>query len=276
MVLRMTKAAAGRAVSVGAAVLPGHTDYETICRGWRDAEELGVDALFVPDHFFPGPAEPDGGNLECFSLLAGMARITERVTIGSLVACSAFRNPNLVADMARTIDHISGGRFMLGVGAGWIERDFAEYGYEFGTKGSRLRRLEGDLLVIRQRLTALNPPPKGRLPLLVGGMGERVMLRLVATFADVWHGFGTRDLMEHKLDALARWCDDVGRDPSAIELAATVQTADGRFVDPDGLVELGFTRFVVDVRGPDYDFGRLQELIGWRDRMNSEATVQRQ
>jgi alkanesulfonate monooxygenase SsuD/methylene tetrahydromethanopterin reductase-like flavin-dependent oxidoreductase (luciferase family) len=109
--------------------------------------------------------------------------------LGALVSCNTYRNPDLLADMARTIDHLSGGRMYLGIGAGWFEREYADFGYPFGTAGGRLEALVDGLERIRRRVAVLNPPPVGALPVMIGASGEKVGLRIVAQYADAWNTF---------------------------------------------------------------------------------------
>jgi alkanesulfonate monooxygenase SsuD/methylene tetrahydromethanopterin reductase-like flavin-dependent oxidoreductase (luciferase family) len=134
--------------------------------------------------------------------------------------------------MARTIDHISDGRFILGIGSGWFERDYQEYGYEFGTGPGRLKLLEAGLPVIKERMSKLNPGPvNGKIPLMIGGSGERVTLRLVAQYADQLNTFGPPENFKRKNDILNEWCTKVGRNPKDIERTVAVKPEELEKVD---------------------------------------------
>jgi len=258
--------ATSKPIRVGLQLHPQHADYQTIRRTASEAEELGADVVFNWDHFFPLYGEPDGQHFECWTMLGAWAESTSRAQIGALVTCNSYRNPELLADMARTVDHISGGRLILGIGSGWKEKDYDEYGYEFGTAGGRLDQLAEDLPRIEARLAKLNPAPTRKIPVLIGGGGEKKTLRLVAKHADIWHSFGDAETLERKLEILRQHCADVGRDPAEIEISVGVS---GSPEDRGAkLHELGATLFTVGAGGPDYDLSDLSAWIAWRDRQN--------
>ena len=256
-----------RPVRIGIHIHPQHGDYRDLRAAAVRAEEKGVDIIYNWDHFFPLYGLPDGKHFECWTMLASWAEVTERAEIGALVTCYSYRNPHLLADMARTVDHISEGRLILGLGAGWTERDYTEYEYPFGTFGGRLRDLEVGLYRIKRRLARLNPPPTREIPILIGGVGEKHTLRIAGRYADIWHGFGGPGTIHRKTRILDGWCRAAGRDPSAIErsVGANLDEID----KADALLEAGATQITLGVDGPAYDMAALDEWIAWRDGKNA-------
>ncbi|OQO92132.1 LLM class F420-dependent oxidoreductase [Saccharomonospora piscinae] len=255
-----------RPFRIGLQIQPQHADYDRIRRAAAEAEDMGVDILFNWDHFYPLSGDPEGKHFECWTMLGAWAEATSRVEIGALVTCNSYRNPELLADMARTVDHISDGRLILGIGAGWFQKDYDEYGYEFGTAGGRLADLADALPRIEKRFAALNPAPTRKIPMLIGGGGERKTLRLVARHGDIWHGFGDVEVAARKVEVLDGHCADVGRDPAEIERSVGVSGSPADSADQ--LAELGITLFTVSTGGPDYDLSTLREWLAWRDSRN--------
>ncbi|MDN4489597.1 LLM class F420-dependent oxidoreductase [Demequina sp. SYSU T00068] len=259
-----------RPVRIAVQIQPQHATYETIRAAAATLEGMGVDVLFNWDHFFPLRGEPDGLHFESWTMLAALAEQTSRVEIGALVNCNSYRNADLQADMARTIDHISAkggtGRFIFGTGSGWFERDYDEYGYDFGTVGGRLDALADALPRIEARWERLNPAPTRKIPVLIGGGGERKTLRIVARHADIWHSFSDAATLERKLGILAEHGRAVGRDVSEIEISTEVS----RMTEAQAgeLHALGATLFTIGLSGPDYDVSRVEPWLAWRDRLN--------
>jgi alkanesulfonate monooxygenase SsuD/methylene tetrahydromethanopterin reductase-like flavin-dependent oxidoreductase (luciferase family) len=203
------------------------------------ADELGYDEILTWDHLYPIVGSPDGPMLEAWMVLSAWAEATSRAHIGLMVGANTFRNPALVAKMATTLDHISGGRAMLGIGGAWFEREHTAFGFEFGASpGERLRWLEEAVRIMRGMLNGEQPsgdqfyttrkvrndplPLQARLPLLVGGGGERRTLRIVARYADACNVGGGFERVKHKDEVLRRHCEEVGRDESEIERTAGV------------------------------------------------------
>jgi probable F420-dependent oxidoreductase len=237
-------------VKIGVQIHPQNSTMAALRAGWQGVDELGVDSLWTWDHFFPplyGAA--DESHFEGWQILAAM------------VTGSGYRNPDLLADMARTFDHLSGGRAVLGIGSGWMDKDEIEYGYPLRTPGQRLEALAVALPRIRRRLGLLQPGPIGRLPILIGGNGERRTLRLVAQYADMWNGYGDAEAIRAKNVVLDRWCADLGRDPREIERTVWIERA-----EPDlmrSLVDAGADHLILGLRAP-YDLREVERLVAAR------------
>ena len=200
-------------------------------------ERLGYHGVWVMDHFMDNTPQGGGDVHEGFSLLAALAAVVPRVRLGTLVAGNTYRHPAVVANQARTIDHVSGGRFVLGLGAGWQANEHEQYGIDLPAPGPLLRRFEEACRVVRSlrdqevtdldgtyyRLAAarMEPKPLGPLPLMIGGAGEKVMAGFVARQADEWNVWGDVELFTHKNSVLSAACEREGRDPAT--LRRTVQ-----------------------------------------------------
>ena len=261
-----------RPIRIGVQIAPQHALYEKIRDTAGELEELGADILFNWDHFYPLSGPADGEHYESWTMLAALAEQTSRVELGALVNCNSYRNANLQADMARTIDNISAkgtgvGRFIFGTGSGWFERDYDEYGYEFGTVGQRLDALAANLPVIEARWAKLNPPPTRDIPVLIGGGGEKKTLRIVAQHADIWHSFSDSPTLERKLGILGEHCAAVGRDIGEIEISTELRAR--TVAEAEEVLALGTTMFTIGITGPDYDLAPVKDWLAWRDSKNA-------
>jgi F420-dependent oxidoreductase-like protein len=203
-------------------------------------DRLGYDSVWTWDHFVPLDGDPKGPMFEAWELLAAWGALTTRVHLGTLVTGNTYRHPPVLAKMVATLDHITGGRAMLGLGAAWHEGEHAMYGLRFPTTGGRLARMDEAARVLRLLLdepiasfagkhyvltdaVAEPKPVQERLPLLIGGGGEQRTLRTVARYADYWHGHGSPEVIAHKLEVLAAHCAEVGRDVREITPLTSVR-----------------------------------------------------
>lgn len=202
----------------------------------RHCDETGWDGAYFADHFMPDSPDgspADGPTLECWSVLAALAASTARLRLGPLVSGNLYRHPAVLANAAATIDRISDGRFIVGLGAGWQVNEHAAFGIDLMATGPRLDRLEEACVVItsmlREPRTTLDgvhyqitdapcdpKPVQDRLPLLVGGRGERRTMRIAARYADEWNAWSTPEDFRRMVGILERHCADAGRDPAAI------------------------------------------------------------
>jgi probable F420-dependent oxidoreductase len=196
-----------------------------------------------------------------------MAARTERVEVGCLVTCNTYRNPALLSNMAKTVDHISNGRLILGLGAGWFQRDYEEYGYSFGTAGSRLAALERSLEIIKHRWEVDVPKPLRPIPILIGGGGEQKTLRIAAKHATMTHFFGDVSTFTHKMGVLNRWCEQIQRDPAEIERACSVRSS-ASDAERDDYVAAGASVFSLGM-SRTWDYDSVESLVRWRDARNN-------
>jgi F420-dependent oxidoreductase-like protein len=208
--------------------------YETMTRVAQTADECGYESVWLVDHFHTVPQPSQEVTFECWTTTAALARDTRRVRVGQMVTCNGYRNPALLAKMASTVDVLSHGRLNFGIGAGWYEHEYHAYGYEYPDVPERLRRLGEAVQVILAMWTqeeaifegtyyqvrgAINQPKgvqKPHIPLLIGGSGEKVTLKLVAQYGDACNVFGDPVTLENKFAILKQHCQNVGRDYDSI------------------------------------------------------------
>ena len=215
------------------------TDWPAFEASARRVDELGYDSLWTWDHLYAIFGDPLQPIFEGYTTLAAWAKVTTDVRLGLLVGANTFRNPGLVAKTVTTLDHISGGRAILGIGGAWMEPEHTAHGIEFGAGfGERLTWMDESVASMRalldgkavtspaggryefQDLVLLPRPVQERLPIMIGGSGERKTLRTVATYADQWNAMGSVEKLRHKVEVLRGHCDAVGRDFAEIQLTA--------------------------------------------------------
>ncbi|HET9756128.1 MAG TPA: LLM class flavin-dependent oxidoreductase [Candidatus Limnocylindrales bacterium] len=224
----------------GAAFWIQRTDWPDLRDACLAVERAGWDSLWLDDHLLSDEADWTDPKLEGWASLAAVSSITTRVRLGLLVSSTTFRNPGLIAKLATTLDHQSGGRVVLGLGGGWFEREHDAFGIDFGAGfGERLDRLDEATGVIRrlldgERVTHDGPfyrlrdalceprPVQARLPILIGGSGPTKTLRTTARYADLWNGYGNPDRIAEVSDVLRTRCDEIGRPFEGIERTVTV------------------------------------------------------
>lgn len=215
---------------------PGNT-WPDLLELVRHAEATGWDGVYFADHFMPNTAEATGPTAECWTTLSALGALVPRIRIGALVTGNTYRHPAVLAKMAAQADIISGGRIVLGLGAGWQENEHEKYGIPFHTLKGRMDRFEEACQVVTSLLNndrstfagkfyqlddaPLDPKPiQQPVPLLIGGGGEKRTLRIAAEFANEWNVWGTPDVLEHKMSVLDKHCADIGRDPNTIHRSA--------------------------------------------------------
>lgn len=272
-----------RRIRFGVQTWQQHTDYKAVRDTWLEAEELGLDTAFVFDHFLPVFSKDiDGPCHEGWTLLSSLCAETERIEAGILVSGNTYRAPALLAKMAATVEEISRGRLILGMGAGWFEREHSAYGIPFYTPGERARRLTESVEIVKKLFTQnrttydgryydivdapFQPRSVGRThpPILIGGMGPKVVQPLAAKHADIWHFFvpsgeaAEAQRINQHFDDL---CRKVGREPRAVERAMFVpwekQTTREMRHQIEGLVGAGVDHFVLSMKAP-FDRARLR------------------
>jgi F420-dependent oxidoreductase-like protein len=224
-------------IRFGVQTAPQHVTFEALRETWRLIDGSGYDTAWLFDHFFPILSDPSGPCYEGWTTLTALACETSLTQIGILVTGNTYRHPAVLAKMGATLDHTSGGRLIMGIGAGWFEMEHTAYGIHFGTTAERIHRVDEACEVIKRLWTEkqatfdgkyyqlleayCEPKPlqQPRPPLMIGGSGEKLMLRVVAKHADIWNTFGSPEVFRHKIEVLKEHCAAVGRNVDEIEVS---------------------------------------------------------
>ncbi len=262
-------------------------DWSQLLDLWQKADAWGYDSLWNFDHFYPILVAPEGPCLEGWTTLAALAQATKRARVGTLVNGNTYRHPAVTAKMAATLDHVSGGRFNLGIGAGWFELEHQAFGLDFKTVPGRLAALDEACTIIRgmmtQQKTTLHgkhytvtdalglpkPVQKPYPPIMIGGVGKKVLLRLVAKHADMWNTAGHAEKMKGLIDVIDRHGEAVGRDTSAIEKTVLMPLCYRASEERERLT----TKMIAGMEQSSPDVARKRIMIGNADECL--ATVER-
>jgi len=268
-------------VKIGVLCWNQYTEWPALLEAGLRADRLGYDTLWTWDHLYPIVGDSNGPILEGWLVTTAWAQATQRVRIGLMVGANTFRNPAVVAKMATTLDHISNGRAILGIGAAWFEEEHEAFGLEFGSgPPERLRWLAEALPIMRGMLDGTEPtatgpryaskrtrnlpaPVQAHLPIAIGGGGEQVTLKLVAKYGDMNNVGGTVDELRHKEEVLLRHCETVGRDPSEIERTTGIGTVfirDDR-AEAERLFHEAFERNRVVRHWTDQPVGTVEDVV---------------
>lgn len=225
--------------------------FPTVIAQAREAESAGFDAVFVMDHFYQLPVlgAPEEPMLEAYTALGALATATERVQLGTLVTGNTYRNPTLLAKAITTLDVVSQGRAILGIGTGWFELEHEQLGFEFGTFTDRFNRLDEALQIIlpmikgerptfsgkwyRTQEAMANPRYRDRIPLLIGGSGEKKTIPLAARYFDHFNVMAGFDKLPAKLKVVQQRCEDIGRDPATLETSTLTTVLLDETAKPD-------------------------------------------
>ena len=283
--------------------------YDQVLALAQHVERTGWDGIWYADHFMPNAEDTSTPWPEAWITLAALGAQVPRLRVGSLVSGNTYRHPAVLAKMAATLDHITNGRVVLGIGSGWQENEHRQYGIPFYTVGERLRRMDEACTVIKSLFTesssnfdgefyqlqnaTLEPKPvQNPLPLLIGGGGEKVTLKLTAQHADEWNVWGDPSILEHKMAILDAHCAELGRDPAAIKRTAVAllfmsddqdylqKMRDAKLQQPHLIGTVEDIRSLVaeyeaigvdEVIVPDFTLGDREQKIATLDRFITEV-----